>query len=64
MYKKGQEEDRGNYRPVSLTLVLGEIMELFIMSALTGHVNNNQGIQHSQQEFMKGRSCLTTLISF
>ena len=27
IYKKGQEEDPGNYRPASLTLVLGKIIE-------------------------------------
>jgi len=54
----------GNYRPVSLTSVLGKIMEQFILSALTGHVKDNQGIRPSQHGFMKGRSCLTILISF
>jgi len=44
--------------------VLGKITERFIPSALTGHVKDNQGIRHSQHEFMKGRSCLTSLISF
>ena len=39
-------------------------MELFILRTLTGHVNNNQGIRPSQHGFMKGRSCLTNLISF
>jgi len=52
IYKKGWKEGCGNYRPVSLTLVLGKIMEWFILSALTRHVRVNQGI----------RSCLTSLI--
>jgi len=39
-------------------------MELFILSALTRHVKDNQGIRPSQHGFMKGRSCLTNLISF
>ena len=34
------------------------------MSAFTGHVKDNQGIRPSQHGFMKGRSCLTNLISF
>jgi len=64
IYKKGRKEDPGNYRPVSLTSVLGKIMERFILSASTRHVKDNQGIQPSQYGFMKGRSCLTNLISF
>jgi len=47
IYKKGQKEDTGNYRPVSLTLVLGKIMEQFILSAFTGHVKDSQGIRPS-----------------
>jgi len=64
IYKKRQKEDLGNYRPVSLGLVLGKIMEWFILSALTGHVKDSQGIRPSQHGFMKGRSCWTNLISF
>jgi len=63
-YKQGRKEDPGNYRPVSLTSVPGKVMECFILSLLTRHVKDNQGIRPNQHGFMKGRSCLTNLISF
>ncbi|KAK4811169.1 hypothetical protein QYF61_019800 [Mycteria americana] len=62
--KKGRKEDPGNYRPVSLTSVPGKLMEQIILSAITRHVENNQGIKPRQHGFRKGRSCLTNLISF
>ncbi|KAK0674931.1 LIN1 transcriptase, partial [Pygoscelis papua] len=64
IYKKGWKEDPGNYRPVSLTSVPGKIMERFILRALTRQVWDNQGIRPSLHGFMRGRSCLTNLISF
>jgi len=39
-------------------------MEGFTLSALTRHVQDNQGIRPSQHGFTKGRSFLTSLISF
>ncbi|KAK4816843.1 hypothetical protein QYF61_023907 [Mycteria americana] len=64
IYKKGRKEDLGNYRPVSLTSVPGKVMEWFILSALNRYMQANQGIRLIQHGFMKGRSCLTNLISF
>ncbi|KAK4815890.1 hypothetical protein QYF61_009941 [Mycteria americana] len=64
IFKKGRKEDPGNYRPLSLTSVPGKLMEQIILSAITGHVEDNQGIKPSQHGFRKGRSCLTNLISF
>ena len=39
-------------------------MEQIILNAITGHMWDNQGIGLSQHGFMKGRSCLTNLVSF
>ena len=64
IYKKGCKEDPGNYRPLSLTLVLGKIMEQIVLREITRHVQDNRGIRPSQHGFTKGRSCLTNLISF
>jgi len=64
IYKKGPKEDPGNYRPISLMSVPGNIMEWFKLSVLTGYAKNKQGIQLNQHGFMKGRSCLTNLIFY
>ncbi|KAJ7415338.1 hypothetical protein BTVI_38494 [Pitangus sulphuratus] len=62
--KKGCKEDLGNSRPVSLTSELGKVMEQIILSAITQHLHDGQGIRASQHGFRKCRSCLTNLISF
>ena len=47
-----------------MTLVPGKVMGQIILSAIKSHIMDNQGIRPSQHGFMKGRSCLTNLISF
>ncbi|PKU38251.1 rna-directed dna polymerase from mobile element jockey-like [Limosa lapponica baueri] len=64
IYKKGKKEDPGNYRPISLTSIPGKVMGQVILSELSWQVQDSQGIRASQHGFMKGRSCLTNLISF
>ncbi|KFV59125.1 hypothetical protein N328_09357, partial [Gavia stellata] len=44
IFTKSQKEDSGNYRPVSLTSVLGNVMEQIILSVITWHVQDNQTI--------------------
>ena len=64
IYKKGCREDPGNYRSVSLASVPGKVMEQIVLKEIMQHVRDNWGIMSSQHGFMKGRSCLTNLISF
>ena len=55
IFKKSCKEDAGNYRPVSLTLVPGKVMQQIILGEIAQHVHGVQGIRPSQHRFMKGR---------
>ncbi|KAJ7411463.1 hypothetical protein BTVI_50153 [Pitangus sulphuratus] len=61
VFKKGKKEDSRNYWPVSLTLVPGKVMEIFCEVLKT---TSNAVIGHTQDGFMRGKSCLSNLISF
>ncbi|GAB0204012.1 mitochondrial enolase superfamily member 1 [Grus japonensis] len=64
-FKKGKKEAPGNYRPVSLTSVPGKIMEKIMLGVIEKHLkDNNAVIGHSQHGFVRGRACLTNLVSF
>ncbi|RMC11736.1 hypothetical protein DUI87_11859 [Hirundo rustica rustica] len=64
IHKKGGKEVPGNCRAVSLTSAPGKIMEQFILNLITQNLQDGQGVRPSQHRFWRGRSCLTSLISF
>jgi len=57
-------EDPGNYRPLSLSSILGKVMEQLILVVIVKQVEDNKVIRSSQHGFTKGKSCLTNLIVF
>ena len=54
----------GNYRPVSLTSVVGKVLETLIKDRIGKHLNKYKRIKGSQHGFTKGSSCLTNILEF
>jgi ribonuclease P/MRP protein subunit RPP40 len=64
IHKKGDKSIAGNYRPISLTSVIGKLLEQVITASVTKHLEVNNLIGDSQHGFRRKRSCLTNLLEF
>src|SRR5579872_589187 len=64
LFKKGKRYRPENYRPVSLTRIVGKLFESIIKDNIVEHLDKHSLIRSSQHGFTKGRSCLTNILSF
>ena len=65
IYKqKGKKSDPGNYRPVSLTNVVGKMMERVVKEQIMDHVERNNLLCEEQHGFRAKKSPQTNLIEF
>ena len=62
IFKKGKKNNPSNYRPVSLTSIVGKILERIIGSKIMDHLEGNDLLCIEQHGFRKGRSCATQLL--
>ena len=53
-----------NYRPISLTSIVGKLMETILRNQIVKHLEAYNLISDSQHGFRRGRSCLTNLLYF
>ncbi len=61
IFKKGEKTLASNYRPVSLTSVVGKVLESIIARNIREHLDKHNLINQSHHGFTKGKSCLTNL---
>ena len=59
LFKKGSREELENYKPVSLTSVVGKVLEALIKDRMRNHLNKYKLIKGSQHGFTRGSSCFT-----
>ena len=64
IFKKGNRQEPGNYRPISLTSVIGKTLERLIKARITYHLDTNNLINDTQHGFRSKLSCLTNLLDF
>ena len=64
IYKSGKKEEPLNYRPVSLTRIIGKMCDKVIKKQWIEFLEENKLLSNTQYGFRKGRSCVTNLLSF
>ena len=64
IFKKGDVSQPSNYRPISLTSIVGKLMESIMVDLISDHLESNGLLRSSQHGFRRRRSCLTNLVEF
>ena len=62
LLKKGDNPDPGNYKPVSLTSVVGKLMEKIVRKDIVNHMIKNDLYSKKQFGFISGRSTTIPLL--
>lgn len=63
-FKKNRKDNPGNYWPVSLTSVPGNIMEQIFLEAMLSQMEERELIWDNHHGFTKDKYCLTNLVAF
>ena len=62
IFKKGNREDPGNYRPISILPVASKLLERIVHTQVTKFLTTNNLITDAQSGFRKNNSCETSLL--
>jgi len=64
LFRKGERQKARSYRPVSLTSIIGKILESIINEEIANHLGKLNIIKPSQHGFIKCKSCFPNLLEF
>ena len=62
IHKKGSRKLASNYRPITLTSVIGKVLESIVRDVLLQHFSSYNLLSNYQHGFIPGRSCVTQLL--
>ena len=62
LFKKGNKNEAGNYRPVSLTCIICKVIESLVRDCVVSHFEDNDLYAECQHGFRGKRSCVTQLL--
>ena len=63
IFKKGNRELTTNYRPISLTSIIGKVMESIVKDAIMVHMSQHNLFSENQHGFLPNKSCTTQLLT-
>ena len=64
IHKKGAKNIPDNYRPVSITSIVGKLMESIVRDNLIALMWKNNLISEKQHGFVPKKNCMTNLLTF
>lgn len=64
LFKKGDPDDLGNYRPISLLPAFSKIFEMVMISRLLNFMNEHNIFSKFQHGYLKGKSTNTAIYQF
>ena len=64
IFKKGNKDSPGNYRPISLTCIICKVMESILRDHIMSHLDLNKLLRMSQHGFLEHRSTITNLLEY
>jgi retron-type reverse transcriptase len=64
LYKSGEHDEFGNYRPISLLMTLSKVLEKLVHNRTSKFLEDTKQITNLQHGFRKGHSTTTAAMSF